>query len=268
MRQVGYSRRLLRASTSTCTSLPCAGLGNDGYGTIAGGAQFTDSAGDGIADYWAVVNGISIADPGAGSLPYRSSGYTNIEVYVNSLILPSPWTWGDAATGGVRGASSYNPITDTWILTGSALQFASQPWPAINAANATTLSARVRSLGAASELAQGGVLVICADGSAFVTVAANTTGIVMRWQSAGGAQQEVAATGVVVPVWLRIEGGEGGPYAGAYSTDGALWTQLASASVTWPTGAAGALRAGLAYTSGDSESLSVGAFSSVAPNGS
>ena len=112
------------------------GLPNDGYGTLNSGTPFTSTSGDGIADYWATANGISTTDPNAGTAPYGSTGYLNLEAYFNSLILPAPWSGADLAGTPIQGASSYNPFTNQWLLTGSGAnasstlsegQFASQP---------------------------------------------------------------------------------------------------------------------------------------------
>ncbi|KAH7363406.1 fibronectin, partial [Plectosphaerella cucumerina] len=55
-----------------------------GVGTIAGGTAPVDSDGDGIPDAWETANGL---DPknAADGMRISASGYTNLEVYVNSL---------------------------------------------------------------------------------------------------------------------------------------------------------------------------------------
>jgi hypothetical protein len=61
------------------------GLGNLGYGTIAGGAAPADTDRDGIPNDWETKHGLN---PGsaADATTTGASGYTNIELYINSLI--------------------------------------------------------------------------------------------------------------------------------------------------------------------------------------
>lgn len=59
-----------------------------GPGYIAGGAKPTDTDGDGIPDAWEQANGLNPQDP-SDAMKIGSSGYANIEVYVNSLVPSS-----------------------------------------------------------------------------------------------------------------------------------------------------------------------------------
>ncbi len=87
---------------SLWTTQTATGLANNGYGTLSSGTQFTESSGDGIPDYWATANGISITNASAATETFTGSGYTNIEAYVNSLVLPTPWSSADLAGTPVR----------------------------------------------------------------------------------------------------------------------------------------------------------------------
>lgn len=57
----------------------------NGPGYIAGGTPPTDSDGDGIPDEWESANGLDPNDP-SDAMEIASSGYANIEVYLNSLV--------------------------------------------------------------------------------------------------------------------------------------------------------------------------------------
>lgn len=76
----------LGTSGQMWTSQTATGLGNNGYGTITGGATPVNSSGDGIPDYWKIANGLNpnIAYP----LTNTADGYTLLEHYLNWLALP------------------------------------------------------------------------------------------------------------------------------------------------------------------------------------
>ena len=84
----GPSGGLYSSQTST-------GLGNNGYGTILGGATPVDSDGDGMPDYWELATG---SDPfAANSLTNTADGYTLLEHYINFLAGPHTVTQTNAA---------------------------------------------------------------------------------------------------------------------------------------------------------------------------
>ena len=90
------------------TNQASTGLANNGYGTLAAGTPFANTSGDGIADYWATANGISTTSAAAGTAAYGTTGYTNLEAYANSLVLPAPWSAADLPGTPIQGASSFN----------------------------------------------------------------------------------------------------------------------------------------------------------------
>ena len=60
----------------------------NGPGYIASGTKPTDTDGDGIPDAWEVANGLDWQDA-TDAMKIGSSGYANIELYLNSLV-PEP----------------------------------------------------------------------------------------------------------------------------------------------------------------------------------
>ncbi|KAK9769651.1 putative Pectate lyase C [Seiridium cardinale] len=56
-----------------------------GPGYIASGTKSTDTDGDGIPDVWEQANGLDYQDA-SDAMAVSTSGYANIEVYVNSLV--------------------------------------------------------------------------------------------------------------------------------------------------------------------------------------
>lgn len=57
----------------------------NGPGYIAGGTALTDTDGDGIPDSWEQANGLDYQDA-SDAMDISTSGYANIEVYLNSLV--------------------------------------------------------------------------------------------------------------------------------------------------------------------------------------
>lgn len=56
-----------------------------GPGTISGGTAPADADGDGIPDAWERSNGLDPNDA-SDAMRISSSGYTNLELYINSLV--------------------------------------------------------------------------------------------------------------------------------------------------------------------------------------
>jgi pectate lyase len=245
------------------TNQASTGLANNGYGTLAGGTPFVDTSGDGIADYWATANGISTTNPAAGAAAYGTTGYTNLEAYANSLVLPAPWSAEDLPETSVQGASSYNPFTNQWLLTGSGAasssaisegQFVSQPW-----ASDGTLGAKLMSLSGST--AQGGLMLrsAAAAGTAYVALVQSGSGILsFIWQSAGGSVQSVQVAQAASPLYLEIVS-SAGSYAGYTSTNGTTYTLLNQVSVTL----GGTVQAGLVLASGNATALGTASFTNL-----
>jgi hypothetical protein len=244
------------------------GLGNDGYGTIASGMPFEDTSGDGIADYWAQANGLSTTNAAVGQEEYGSTGYTNLEVYINSLILPVGWLGGDIGTPSIQGASSFNPFGGTWLIIGAGdgiwgtsdqFQFAAETY----SGNGTIL-ADVTTQTNTSASAKAGVMFrdsTAADGAYAYAVVTPGNGVYFQWRASDGAsaQSSASVAGITAPVWLRVTR-SGSSFSGYYSTNGTTWTQIGSTeTITMPTAALD----GLAVSSNNTGELSLGSFTSV-----
>jgi hypothetical protein len=241
------------------------GLPNDGYGTIAGGTPFTETSNDGIADYWAIANGISTTDPNAGTAAYGTTGYTNVETYANSLVLPAPWSAADLPGSPIQGASSYNTFTNQWLLTGSGQnpssavsegQFAALPWTSDG-----MIAAEVTNVSGAGSAAEGGLMLSStgAAGTSFVALmSTGSGGLSFIWQSAGGNAQGIQLRRAGSPLYLEIVS-SAGSYSGYYSTDGTNYTLLGTESVTFP----GPVQAGLIFASGSQTALGTASFTNA-----
>jgi hypothetical protein len=251
------------------------GLANQGYGILNGGTPLPDLNGDGIPDYWAQANGLSTTDPAAASAAFGNSGYTNIEAYANSLVLPDLWTAQDIGGGALNGASTYNPLTRQWVLTGAGAnpggafdqaQFASRPWTAngIVTARVDALSGpagimvRNPGSGGAAFVAlvldgAGGLELLSrpSDGAA-VAAPVRRTGVVagpsliLRPSSSQPAAPAVQRTGLADGTWLRLQQ-NGSAFTAYASADGVNWTLVDTVQANL----SAAARAGVAAASGN-----------------
>jgi pectate lyase/regulation of enolase protein 1 (concanavalin A-like superfamily) len=236
------------------------GLPNQGYGILNGATPQPDMNGDGIPDYWAAANGISLVDPAAASSAFGMSGYTNIEAYANSLVLPDLWTAQDIGSPALAGAGSYNPLTQQWLLTGSGsnsggafdqAQFASQPWTAHG-----SITARLDALGSG----QAGLMIRNGSGNqaAFVALVRDASGTLqlLSRETDGAAPSAVHHSGVGAGTWLRLK--QNGIALIAYtSSDGSSWKEFAVAQVRLSSAA----RAGVAVASNEASARATAEFS-------
>lgn len=70
---------------SLWTTQTASGLGNSGYGAIAGGTAATDTDLDGMPDAWEVKYGLDPKNASDATGDFDHTGYTNIEKYVNGI---------------------------------------------------------------------------------------------------------------------------------------------------------------------------------------
>ena len=68
------------------TTQTATGLGNMGYGTLAGGTAVADSDKDGIPDSWETKYGLDPNNAADATGDFDHNGYTNIEKYINGIV--------------------------------------------------------------------------------------------------------------------------------------------------------------------------------------
>ncbi|MGA7122064.1 MAG: pectate lyase, partial [Polyangiaceae bacterium] len=71
---------------SLWTTQTATGLGNSGYGTLAGGTAPTDTDQDGMPDAWETKYGLNPNSAADATGDFDHTGYTNIEKYINGLV--------------------------------------------------------------------------------------------------------------------------------------------------------------------------------------
>jgi hypothetical protein len=70
---------------SLWTNQTATGLGNMGYGTLAGGTAPTDTDQDGMPDAWETKYGLNPNSAADATGDFDHTGYTNIEKYINGI---------------------------------------------------------------------------------------------------------------------------------------------------------------------------------------
>jgi hypothetical protein len=272
------------------TTQVVSGLPNEGYGELAAGAPLPDSAGGGVADFFARANNISTTDPRAGAAPFGATGYSNAEAYVNSLVLPSPWRGLALDAGGAAaGAASFNPFSPAapWLLASASAagRCALAGLDAAAAPRSVTTTLLGLDAGPSSELeapaASAGLLLLApgsgganATGSGALGASvwllwspSNSSGTVtLSWLAAGGAPGGIAPplSGLVLPVALQLVLAADGSVAGAASTDGGATWQPAGVATPptqpWPP----AIEAGIVVSAaGSAGGAAVGSFAPI-----
>lgn len=76
----------LGAAGNLWASQTATGLGNSGYGTIAGGTAPADTDRDGMPDSWESRYGLDPASAADATGDFDGTGYANIEKYINGLL--------------------------------------------------------------------------------------------------------------------------------------------------------------------------------------
>jgi glucosylceramidase len=219
-------------------------------GTVYGGG--------GVHNLYVIFNGSS----GIGNLNWFQFGGA-------IPPLPAPWTALDIGSVGLAGgASCSNGVftlngsgTDIWN-NADGFHCVQQPVTA-----ACEIRARVVSLQETDPWAKAGITLreSTAAGSANATVivsAANGAAFQLR-TSTGAASTSSAASGVSVPCWLRLTRSTRNVFAGYYSSDGNLWTQIGASTIL---SLSNGILAGLAVTAHNNASNCVATFDNVTVN--
>ena len=76
----------LGKSGSLWTTQTATGLGNTGYGTLAGGTAPVDTDQDGMPDSWETKYGLDPNNAADATGDFDHTGYTNLEKYINGIV--------------------------------------------------------------------------------------------------------------------------------------------------------------------------------------
>lgn len=71
---------------SLWTTQTATGLGNSGYGTLAGGTAPVDTDQDGMPDAWEIKYGLNPNNAADATGDFDHTGYTNLEKYINGIV--------------------------------------------------------------------------------------------------------------------------------------------------------------------------------------
>ncbi len=182
--------------------------------------------------------------------------------------LPSLWTALDVGAVGIVGSTTYTNTVgtngafavtasgnDIWS-TADAFRFLWQT----NVGNCTIL-ARVNSEQSANAMAKAGVMIrsSLASNAPNAFVALTPGGVTFQYRSsAGGGTSSNLVSGVTAPCWVELVQ-SGSTFTGYYSTDGANWTQLGTATISMGS----MVYPGLAFCNNGNTSLGTATFDNV-----
>jgi autotransporter-associated beta strand protein len=198
----------LGAAGTLWTSQIATGLSGSGYGVIVGGAALPDSDASGMPDDWKAAMGLSLTNPAVGGVT-SSTGYTNLENYLNWKAQPNAW---------VAKNSAAQPTSVTIDLSQYANGFAT--------GSTYTVSNVIR--GAVTQSGTGGYLVN------FVPTS-GTSGLGgFNWSVTNGVTTMTGTCGVLIsqsgPSQSVIWKGDG--FINAWDLSTANWTAVSTGSAT------------------------------------
>ena len=182
---------------------------------------------EGVADYWAIANGLR----GPGSAPFGASGYTVLEAFINSLVLPAPWSAADLPGGPpqIAGVALYNALKSSspWLLVGGggAGHFASTVAPPTTFLHTLTLLTL-------SDSSNAGLLFLNSNTSSSAALSwANNGSVAFEWRSEGGPVQRSSLTGFRLPLPLRLSMGDDRSSCEGFASanGGATWLSVGKA---------------------------------------
>jgi len=177
--------------------------------------------------------------------------------------VPAPWIEQDIGAVGVAGSATFASGLFTINGSGSdiwgnadAFHYVYQPMSGDG-----TIVARVETVQNVYPWTKAGVMIRAttdpgsAHASVFVTPG---KGIAMQWRSASGAVSSSVAVAGAAPRFVRLVR-TGSSVAGSYSSDGATWTAIGTATVTLPQG----VLAGMPVASHDNTQTATATFDSA-----
>src|SRR6266536_2885072 len=181
--------------------------------------------------------------------------------------VPPPWTSADIGSPGVAGSATSSGDTFTVKGSGSDIWNNADQFQYMyqNLAGDGQLFARVDSQSEVSGWAKAGIMIreTTDPGAANVMLALTPGhGLTFQWRdTAGGDSNYRLGALVKAPYWIKLVR-EGNVFTGYASSDGRIWTQVNSQTVTM----AANVEIGLAVTSHDNTVLNSAVFSNVGPS--
>lgn len=244
-------------------------LTSSGSMAVATGSAVTT---DKIVKVARLMIGNKIVDAGtytAAQLNGQGATFSGAGTITTSL-LPDGWSTIDVGSPAMSGSATY--AGTTWTVTGGGtliggtadkLNFVS----ALTSSANPTIIAKLTSVQNTSTAAQAGVMLRDSTdtGAPFVAITVSPAGtITFRSRTASGAAASSVqgGTAVAAPVWLKLAHAAG-TCTGYYSTDNATWTQVGTASLSFPN----TPQAGLAVCAGTDTVKNVSMFDSVSLDG-
>jgi hypothetical protein len=226
---------------------------------------------------WQSVTGLVTGGAGVHTLFARFNGSSSIG-NVNwfqfaGAVLPLPAPWSSADIGSIGLAGSAALAGGTFTLNGSgddiwntadAFHFVSQP-----AGGNCEIRARVTALQPTDPWAKAGIMIrdsaaAGAMNASVVLAASNSVSFQVRSGTGAATTSTVVGVGTLkTPLWLRLVRASENSFAGYYSADGVIWTQV-GASV--PLALNNNALAGLALTAHNNASNCVATFDNVSVN--
>jgi hypothetical protein len=179
--------------------------------------------------------------------------------------VPAPWLATDVGDVGLPGFATWEAASGTFFVSGAG----SDIWNTEDSFHAvtqslngdTTLTARVVSMQNTDQFAKAGIEIgdVSPDAARVILDVKPDGGIeFMARTESGAAMSFLAGAQVSFPVWLRLVR-SGDFFVGLISSDGQIWMQVGSLTMTLPT----TVRQGLAVTSHDSAVRNTAVFDNV-----
>jgi hypothetical protein len=191
----------------------------------------------------------------------------NAAMFQSVSIVPGGWSDADIGSPEVPGFAGFDASSGTWTVSGGGTDIWSTT-DEFNFANESLVGdgsvvARATAMANTNAWAKAGVMLRNDEtpGSAFADVLITPgNGVSFQWRtSAGAAAASTTVAGIAAPIWVRLSR-SGSSFSGYYSTDGATWTQIGTATtITMGT----SVLAGLAVCAHANADLATATFNSV-----
>ncbi|GCE15862.1 hypothetical protein [Tengunoibacter tsumagoiensis] len=208
-----------------------------------------------------VQNGVNVS---GGSTPTPTPTQTPTQTPTPTPGLPSPWQTQDIGSVGQTGSASYTGGTFTVTGSGSDIwgsndgfRYVYQP---LNGDG--TITAKVTGVQNTDGWAKAGVMIreTLTDSSAhaFMALTSSNGAAFQRRTTTGGSSSNTNNGTTTAPYWVRLVR-SGTTFTGSISSDGSIWTQIGSDTVTMGSSA----YVGLAVTAHNSSLLNSSTFTNV-----